>query len=59
MYFEVLERNAVYAISILIYLIISIASSHPIDQKHAIQEKAKISMNRKNQDSYGRTLGKN
>ena len=44
MYFEVLERNAVFEISIFIYLIINIASSHPIDQKHAIQENAKIIM---------------
>lgn len=59
MYFKALERNTVFAVSILIYLILNIVSAHPIDQKYAIPENSKIIMNQKNQDSFGRTLGNN
>ena len=59
MYLKVLERNTISAVSILIYSILKIVSSNPIDEKYAMQERKEIIMNQKHQDSFDRTLGNN
>ena len=59
MYFKVLETNTFPWVSILIYSILKIASSNPIDEKYAMQERREIIMNQKHQDSFDRTLGNN